>query len=156
MSRIEESIEVDVPVQVAYNQWTQFETFPQFMEGVESVTQLDDRSLRWVADVSGRKREWIAEITEQLPDQRIAWRSITPDVSQEGVVDFHRIADGKSQLMVQMQFEPVGVAERAGDMLGMVNRQVKGDLERFKKFIEARGHETGGWRGKIEQPDVRS
>lgn len=156
MSRIEESIDVDVPVQVAYNQWTQFETFPQFMEGVESVTQLDDRSIRWVADVNGRKREWIAEITEQMPDQRIAWKSITPDVLHEGVVDFHRIADGKSQVMVQMQYEPVGVAERAGDMLGMVTRQVKGDLDRFKKFIEARGHETGGWRGKIEQPDVRS
>ena len=150
MSSIEQSIEVNVPVGTAYNQWTQFEEFPKFMEGVEQVRQLDDTSLRWVVQIAGQRREWDAKITEQTPDQRIAWTNIDGPTNA-GVVTFHRIDDNTSKVMLQMEYEPEGAVETAGDALGIVKGRIKGDLARFKEFIEARGSETGAWRGEVEQ-----
>jgi uncharacterized membrane protein len=152
MSVIEESIEVEVPLSTAYNQWTQFEEFPQFMEGVEKVIQLDDDQLRWVAEIGGQRREWEAKITEQRPDERVAWTS-TEGAKNAGVVTFHRIDDNITRVMLQLEFEPEGLAEKAGDALGVVQRRAKGDLERFKEMIEWRGRETGAWRGEIDRPD---
>jgi uncharacterized membrane protein len=150
MSRIMEAIDVHVPVRTAYDQWTQFETFPNFMEGVKSVRQLDDTTLEWVADVAGREKRWKATITEQAPDQRIAWTS-TQGAHNAGVVTFHRIDDGTSRVTLQLDVDPEGPVENVGDALGLVTRQVKGDMERFKDFIEARGTETGAWRGEVDQ-----
>ena len=150
MSRIMEAIDVHVPVRTAYDQWTQFETFPSFMEGVKSVRQLDDTTLEWVADVAGREKRWKATITEQSPDQRIAWTS-TQGAHNAGVVTFHRIDDGTSRVTLQLDVDPEGPVENVGDALGLVTRQVKGDMERFKDFIEARGTETGAWRGEVDQ-----
>ena len=150
MSTIEESIEVQVPVRTAYNQWTQVEEFPQFMEGVEEVRQLDDTHLHWKADIGGQEREWDAEITEQHPDERVAWRS-TEGAQHAGVVTFHRIGDEQARVMLQLDVEPEGITEQVGDKLGFVKRRVKGDLERFKDLIESRGRETGAWRGEVEQ-----
>ena len=151
MSTIEQSIDVNVPVHTAYNQWTQFEEFPQFMEGVEAVRQLDNQRLHWRANVGGKVEEWDAVITEQHPDERIAWKNTT-GASNAGVVTFHRLADNKTRVMLQMEYDPQGVVENVGDMLGVVSRRVANDLERFKEFIEARGHETGAWRGEVERP----
>jgi uncharacterized membrane protein len=148
MSTVEESVEVQVPVRTAYNQWTQFEDFPQFMEGVESVTQKGDRRLRWVADVGGVRREWDARISEQIPDNRIAWHA-TEGARNAGVVTFHPIDDDVTRIMLQLEFDPEGLVEQSGDKLGLVRRRVSGDLRRFKDFIESRRHETGGWRGQI-------
>jgi uncharacterized membrane protein len=150
MSTIEQSIEVGVPVNTAYNQWTQFEDFPRFMEGVESIKQLDDTTMHWVTEIGGQKREFDAKITEQTPDQRIAWRA-DGEASQAGVVTFHRLSENQTRVMLQMEFEPEGFAEKAGDILGIVERRTKGDLERFKEFIESRGQETGAWRGEVDQ-----
>jgi uncharacterized membrane protein len=152
MANIEQSIDVEVPVRTAYDQWTQFEEFPRFMEGVEEVRQLDDTHTHWRTKVAGRDKEFDATITEQTPDQRIAW---TSDSGPEhaGVVTFHRIDDSHTRVMLQMDYEPEGVAEKVGDALGLVTRRVKGDLERFKALIESRGPDgqTGGWRGEVEQ-----
>jgi uncharacterized membrane protein len=150
MATIEKSIDVDVPVRVAYNQWTQFEEFPRFMEGVREVRQLDDKTLRWKAEVGGKEEEWVAEITEQIPDERIAWRT-RAGARNAGVVTFHRIADGRTRIMLQLEYAPDGVVENVGDALGVVSRRVTGDLQRFKEFIEARSRETGAWRGEIRQ-----
>jgi uncharacterized membrane protein len=152
MSTIEQSIEVQVPVRTAYNQWTQFEDFPQFMEGVEEVRQLDDTRLEWVADIGGQRREWEAKITEQIPDERIAWANVG-GLTHAGVVTFHRISDDTSKVMLQMEYDPEGFVENIGDFLGIVKKRVKGDLERFKEFIERAGSETGAWRGEVEQPN---
>jgi uncharacterized membrane protein len=151
MAQIEQSIEVDVPVRTAYNQWTQFEEFPRFMEGVKTVRQLDDRRLRWYAEVAGRDKEWDAEITEQIPDERIAWRS-TQGAPNAGVVTFHRLSDTRTRITLQLDYDPEGVTETVGDALGVMSARVKGDLERFKEFIETRGVETGAWRGSIGAP----
>jgi uncharacterized membrane protein len=148
VSTIERSIEVEVPVRTAYNQWTQFEEFPQFMEGVESVRQLDDRHLHWIAEIGGVRREWDAEITEQHPDERVAWRA-TSGTRNAGVVTFHRLDADRTKIMLQLEVEPEGLVEQAGDRLGLVSRRASGDLERFKDYIEARGHETGAWRGDV-------
>jgi uncharacterized membrane protein len=150
MSEIMESVDVNVPVRTAYDQWTQFESFPQFMDGVKQVRQLDDRTLEWVADVAGKEKRWKAKITEQEPDQRIAWTS-TEGARNAGVVTFHRLGEGKSRVTLQLDVEPEGALETAGDALGVVKRRVKDDMERFKKFIESRGTETGAWRGEVEQ-----
>ncbi|MCW5892411.1 MAG: SRPBCC family protein [bacterium] len=151
-SLIEKGIEVEAPVRVAYDQWTQFEDFPRFMEGVLSVEQLDDRRLRWTADVgAGNTREWTAEITEQLPDRRIAWRSLE-GARNRGVVTFHHVAPDRCRVMLQLEYEPEGLMENVGDVLGVMSARVSGDLERFKRFIEDRGTETGGWRGTIGRP----
>jgi len=150
MANIEQSIDVEVPVRTAYNQWTQFEEFPRFMEGVEEIRQVDDTHTHWRTKVAGREKEFDAVITEQTPDQRIAW---TSDSGPEhaGVVTFHRLDERRTRVMVQMDYEPEGVAEKVGDALGLVTRRVKGDLERFKELIESRGAETGGWRGEVDQ-----
>lgn len=148
MATIEESVDVEVPVRTAYNQWTQFEEFPRFMEGVRSVTQLDDTHLHWSAEIAGVAREWDAEITEQHPDERVAWRATT-GAENAGVVTFHRLSDATTRVMLQLDFEPDGVVEQAGDKLGFVKRRAVGDLQRFKGFIEGRGSETGAWRGDV-------
>jgi uncharacterized membrane protein len=148
MSTIEKSIDVEVPVRTAYNQWTQFEEFPRFMENVEHVRQLDDRRLHWRASVGGKTVEWEAEITEQHPDERIAWRS-RGGAHNAGVVTFHRLGDSRTRVMLQLDYDPQGVTENVGDALGVVSRRVEGDLQRFKAFIEGRGRETGAWRGDI-------
>jgi uncharacterized membrane protein len=150
MSSIEQSIEVQVPVRTAYNQWTQFEDFPHFMEGVKEIKQLDDTSLHWTVEIAGQVREFDAKITEQNPDERIAWTTIDGP-HQAGVVTFHRIAENQTKVMLQMEFEPEGIVEKAGAALGVVDSRVKGDLERFKSFIESRGQETGAWRGEVDQ-----
>jgi uncharacterized membrane protein len=154
MSRIEQSIDVNVPVRTAYNQWTQFEDFPAFMEGVEEVKQITDTRLRWRAEIAGVEREWEAEIDEQRPDERIAWHAIDGPTNA-GVVTFHRIDDGKTRVMLQLEFEPDDALEKTGDALGFVKRRAKGDVERFKKFIEGRGTETGAWRGEVPQDPTR-
>ena len=153
MSTIVESIDVQVPVRTAYNQWTQFEEFPQFMEGVERVEQLDDTRLHWVAKVAGKTKEWDAKITEQTPDQRIAWTA-TSGAENAGVVTFHRFDDATTRVTVQMDVDPEGPVENVGDAVGVPERRVKGDLERFKEFIESRGRETGAWRGEVKQTNL--
>jgi uncharacterized membrane protein len=150
MSRIEASIEVDVPVSTAYNQWTQFEEFPRFMDGVDSVTQVDDTHLRWVASVGGSSHEWMAEISEQRPDERVAWHA-TDGKANAGVVTFHRLDEGRTKVMVQMDYEPEGLKESLGSALGSDERRVKADLERFKELVEGRGVESGAWRGEVER-----
>jgi uncharacterized membrane protein len=153
MASIEKSIDVRAPVSVAYNQWTQFEEFPRFMEGVKSVQQLDDKRLRWVAEIGGQETEWDAEITEQMPDQRVAWTN-TSGTRNAGAVDFHHLDDMTTRVTLMMDYEPTGMKENVGSALGFVSRRVEGDLERFKEFVEARGRETGGWRGEIERHKV--
>jgi uncharacterized membrane protein len=148
MSTLEKSIEVNVPVRTSYNQWTQFEEFPRFMEGVKAVKQLDDTRLHWKAEIAGQEKEWDAEITEQTPDQRIAWTSRGGAING-GVVTFHRLSDVTSKVMLQLEYDPQGFVENVGDALGVVSSRVQGDLERFKEFIEKRGRETGGWRGQV-------
>lgn len=150
MANYEKSIDVHVPVRTAYNQWTQFESFPRFMDGVESVTQINDKTLRWKANVMGKTEEWSAEITEQTPDKRIAWAS-TSGARNAGVVTFHTIDEDTTRVMLQIDYEPQGMVENVGDALGMVERRMSGDLERFKEFIEARDTETGAWRGQIPE-----
>lgn len=150
MSTIEKSIDVKVPVRTAYNQWTQFEEFPRFMEGIENVRQIDDTHLHFVANVGGKRKEWDAEITEQVPDQRIAWRD-TAGAPNAGVVTFHRLAPETTRVMLQLEYDPQGFIENAGDLVGVVSSRVNGDLERFKSFIESRGNETGAWRGEVRQ-----
>lgn len=153
MRAIEQGIEVDVPLTTAYNQWTQFEEFPEFMEGVEQVQQLDDVRLHWKAEIAGVDREWDAEITEQIPDERVAWAS-TGGVRTAGVVTFHRLDDSKTKVMLQLEFDPEGFTEAAGDALGIIERRAKGDLKRFKKFIESRPTETGAWRGEVPRHET--
>jgi uncharacterized membrane protein len=154
MASVVESIDVKVPVSTAYNQWTQFEDFPHFMEGVKSVTQTDDTHLHWVAEVAGQEKEWDAEISEQHPDERVAWNA-TSGAENAGVVTFHRIDDETSRVTLQMDVDPEGVVENVDTALGFLDRRVKGDLERFKEFIESRGSETGAWRGEVEAPAQR-
>jgi uncharacterized membrane protein len=149
MSVVEKSIEINVPVRTAYNQWTQFEEFPNFMEGVKQVTQIDDTHLHWKADIGGKEKEWDAEITEQIPDNRIAWRS-RDGAMNAGVVTFHRLSDSTSKIMVQMEYGPEGLVENVGDAVGVVSQRVVGDLERFKRYIESRGQESGAWRGTVK------
>ena len=148
MARIEETIEVAVPVRTAYDQWTQFEEFPRFMEGVEEVRQLDDAHLHWKAHVGGRTHEWDAEITEQVPDTIIAWKA-TSGYSNAGSVRFAPAGDGGTAVTVVLAYEPEGAVEKAADWLGLAQRRVRSDLERFREMIEARGQATGAWRGEL-------
>ena len=150
MSTKVEYIDVDVPVHVAYNQWTQFETFPQFMGGVESITQIDDVTNHWVTKVAGVQREFDTRISEQVPDERIAWSSVE-GTTHAGVVTFHRLSDTSCRVTVQMDVEPEGLVETAGDKLGVIGGRIEDDLKKFKEFIESTGHETGGWRGQVDQ-----
>ena len=151
MSVIEKSIDVRVPVRTAYNQWTQFEDFPQFMEGIVGVAQLDDTHVRFTARVGGKEKIWEARITEQIPDERVAWCSTT-GARNAGVVTFHRIAPDKTRVMLQVEYDPEGFVENVGDFVGVVSARVEADLERFKGFIESRGAETGAWRGSVLHP----
>ena len=153
MPRFEDTIEVDVPVSTAYAQWTQFESFPKFMEGVESVTQVDDKTLTWKADVAGQRKEWTAEITDQTPDRRIAWKS-TSGADNAGAVLFESASPGKTRITLKLDADPEGVVETVGANLGFLERRVKGDLERFKTFIESRDGPTGEWTGEIHGDDV--
>jgi uncharacterized membrane protein len=150
MSTIEESIEVQVPVRTVYDQWTQFEEFPRFMEGVEEIRQIDDTHLHWVTEIGGKRKEFDAEVTEQTPDERVAWRS-TNGAENAGVVTFHKTGENETRIMVQIDVDPDGAVEAAGDALGVPKRRVKGDLERFKELIESRGEATGAWRGEVSQ-----
>ncbi len=147
MTRVEHRVLVNVPVSTAYNQWTQFEDFPHFMEGVESVTQLDDKRLHWVAEIAGARREWDAEIVDQEPDQKISWKSLdgTPNA---GTVTFASEGSG-TRVFLDLDVEPQGLVETIGDKLGFVSKQAEGDLKRFKEFIESRNTETGAWRGEV-------
>jgi uncharacterized membrane protein len=150
MARVEESIEVNVPVSTAYNQWTQFEEFPEFMEGVESVKQIDDTHLRWVAEIGGQRHEWSAEIVEQKPDKMVAWRALEGH-DNSGTVTFEPLDQNRTRINVVMEHETEGLTETLGSALGADSRRVKGDLERFKELVESRGVETGAWRGEVEQ-----
>ena len=150
ISSVEESIEVDVPLRTAYNQWTQFEEFPRFMESVQEVRQVDDTHQHWRAVVGGRTKEWDAEITEQIPDQRIAWRS-TSGARSSGVVVFHPKGDNKTKIVLTMSYQPETTGEKLGDAMGGMKLTAKGNLRRFKDLIEGRGVETGAWRGTVVQ-----
>ncbi|MEU3597734.1 SRPBCC family protein [Streptomyces sp. NPDC006798] len=147
MSKIEESVEVAVPLTTVYDQWTQFEDFPHFMDGVERIEQRTPTLTHWVTQVGGVRREFDAEITEQRPGERIAWTTVGGEVRQAGVVTFHRLDDTRTKVMLQLDHDPSGIADTIGDKLGFVRHRAKGDLERFKSFIEERGSATGGWRG---------
>jgi uncharacterized membrane protein len=149
MASVTKSIDVNVPISTAYNQWTQFETFPEFMGGVEKITQTDDTHTHWVTTVGGARREFDTEITEQHPDERVAWKS-TDGTTHAGVVTFHRLSDATSRVTVQLDWEPEGIVEKAGSVLNFDDRQVKSDLDRFKQFIESRGNESGAWRGEVD------
>jgi uncharacterized membrane protein len=157
MPKIEDTIDVQVPVQQAYNQWTQFEDFPNFMEGIQSVQQLDDTHVHWVAEIRGESREWTTEITEQQPDQKVAWKTIEGEVKNDGVVTFEPMGDDQTRVNVQMDVEGDSTAENVGaDLLGVVKSQVRGDLERFKQLIEGRGgEETGAWRGEVREGETK-
>ncbi|KNE81084.1 MULTISPECIES: SRPBCC family protein [Streptomyces] len=149
MSKVEESVEVEVPVRTAYDQWTQFEDFPQFMEGVERIEQRTPTRTHWVTEIAGVKREFDAEVTEQIPDERVAWTTVEGEVKQAGVVTFHRLDDKRTKVMLQLDHDPQGIADTVGDKMGFVKKQAKQDLSRFKSFIESRGVETGAWRGQV-------
>jgi len=150
MATVEKSIDVRVPVRTAYNQWTQFEEFPRFMEGVKEVHQVDDTHLHWVADIAGKTEEWDARITEQSPDQRVAWAAESGTMNA-GVVTFHKLDPETTRVMLQLEYDPAGLVETVGDKLGFVARRIEGDLGRFKEFIEERGRETGAWRGEVKE-----
>lgn len=154
MQHVERSIEVNAPVSTVYNQWTQFEDFPQFMEGVEEVKQLDDKRLYWRAKIGGKIEEWNAEIFEQIPDRRIAWRS-TSGAMNTGMVNFEPLGADRTRVSLKINYDPEGAMENIGSALGMVGGRVEGDLKRFKDFIETRGVETGGWRGRISGREVQ-
>ncbi len=155
MARYEHSIDVNMPVRTVYNQWTQFEEFPQFMQGIEEVRQIDDTNMHWRAEIAGMTQEWDAKITEQTPDQRVAWTS-TSGADHAGVVTFHYIEPEVTRVMLQIDYEPEGFIENVGAALGVVKARMAGDLDRFKEFIETRGRETGAWRGEIEQQNGHS
>jgi uncharacterized membrane protein len=149
VSTIEESVDVDVPVRVAYNQWTQFETFPEFMGGVESITQIDDTHNHWVTKIGGVTREFDTEITQQDPDQGIAWRTVGGDTQQAGLVTFHPLSETRTRVTIEIDWEPGDLVEKAGAAAGVDDRQVESDARRFKAFIESRGVPTGEWRGQV-------
>ena len=153
MPSIKKDIDVDVPVKIAYDQWTQFESFPQFMDGVKEVVQLDEKTLRWRAKVGGEEKEWEAEITDQVPDRHIAWRSTT-GAPNAGSVMFDSDSGDKTRVSLEISYEPQDAKEKVGDALGVLDRRVDGDLKRFKDFIEKRQAPTGGWRGEIHGGQV--
>ena len=152
MATIEKSIDVGVPVSVAYDQWTQFEEFPQFMDGIVEVKQLDDTHLHWVADIDGERKEWKAEVIEQEPDRVVAWRSVE-GLENSGRVEFEPIDSG-TRVSVAMQYDAEGVKESIGALFGVDGRQVANDLESFRELVEAREVPTGAWRGTVESGDV--
>jgi uncharacterized membrane protein len=153
MSTIEKAINVNAPVQTVYNQWTQFEEFPHFMDGVEKVRQVNDKTIQWRVNIGGQRKEFETVITEQIPDKRVAWRT-RGGVENSGVVTFHRISDNVTRVMLQMEYQPEGLVEKAGDFLGVTSHRIERDLERFKEFVEKRGMESGAWRGTISNPNA--
>jgi len=153
MENVQKSIEVDVPIGMAYNQWTQFEEFPRFMQGVEEVRQLSPTRLYWRAEIFGKAKEWEAEIYEQLPDQRISWRS-TAGAPNTGSVQFEKLGENRTRVSLSLSYEPESAMEKVGDALGILSFRIRGDLERFKEFIEKQGAETGAWRGQVEHGRV--
>lgn len=155
MNAVTESVEVDVPIRTAYNQWTQVETFPLFMEAVRTVEQIDDTHSRWTAELGGVNVGFDAVVTEQHPDERVAWKSLEGEVDHAGVVTFHRLDANRTLVTVQMEWEPHGALQKAGSMLSYDKFQVRRDIERFKQYIESRGVETGSWRGDVPSPDQR-
>ncbi|BBA36724.1 cyclase/dehydrase [Methylocaldum marinum] len=148
MASMHKSIEVNVPVKVAYNQWTQFEDFPSFMENIVEVSQVDDSHVHWHAEIAGKHKEWDTEIVEQVPDQRIAWRTMAGP-ENHGIVSFEPVGGDRTRVSVDIEYQPETTMEKVGEMLGMVSSNVEEDLENFRDFIESRGHETGAWRGEI-------
>ena len=155
MASVRESIEVEAPLQTVYNQWTQFEEFPRFMEGVKSVKQLDDTHLHWVAEIGGKEHAWDAEITHQEPDRRIAWRA-RDGKYVSGDVTFEPAGADRTEVTVEMTYDHEGLLEAVGSALGFDDRRVKGDLKRFKELVESRGRETGAWRGEVHRGEVTS
>jgi uncharacterized membrane protein len=153
MSTITESVDVEVPVSTAYNQWTQFESFPKFMDAVQRIDQVDGTHTHWVTEIAGVSREFDATITEQHPDERVAWKSDSGP-THAGVITFHRLDDKVTRVTAQMDIDPDGFAENVADKLGIIDRMVKSDMKRFKTFIEQRGTETGEWRGDVQRPGV--
>lgn len=153
MTTLEKTVTVDVPLSTAYNQWTQFETFPTFMEGVEEVRQLDDTHLHWKAEIAGVRREWDAEIIDQTPDERITWRAVD-GTRNDGTVSFRAEDPGHTAVTLRLDFEPEGIVEKAGDVLHLVQHRVSGDLDRFKEFIEHHGGASGAWRGDVKPGDI--
>jgi uncharacterized membrane protein len=151
---IEEQLELDVPVSTAYNQWTQFEDFPLFMEGVEHVRQVDDTTLHWAASIGGKRAEWDAKIVEQVPDERIVWESLDGKQTR-GTVRFDRLGDSRTLIRLEMSYRPTGPLEKLGSAIGLDRRRVRGDLERFRELIEARGIESGAWRGEVHSGTAR-
>lgn len=149
MASIIETIDVDVPVSTAYNQWTQFESFPHFLSFVESITQLDDTTTRWKVRIGGVEREFTADITEQHPDERVAWKSVD-EPHHAGVVTFHKLDDTHTRVTVQLEWAPQGFVETVGAAIGIDDHAIKKDLAKFKEFIESRGAETGAWRGDVD------
>lgn len=148
MEQIEKTFDVDCPVHTVYNQWTQFEEFPRFMDGVKEVRQTDDTHLHWRASIAGKEKEWDAQIVEQVPDQRIAWRSTT-GAPNSGTVRFEPLNKERTRVELRMEYEPQGVVEKAGDTLGMVSGKVDKAVEKFKSMLQERGAETGAWRGEV-------
>jgi uncharacterized membrane protein len=155
LETVKESIDVTVPVSTAYNQWTQFEEFPKFMQGVESVRQIDDTHLNWVAAVGGERREWQAEIVEQVPDEKLAWRAVDGN-GPNGIVTFEPLGEDRTLITVELSYEPEGFKETLGAKMGLDNSQVQEDLERFKQVVEVLGQETGAWRGEVHSGQRRS
>ena len=153
MSTVKETVDVEVSLRKAYDQWTQFEDFPNFMEGVEEVTQLDDRHNHWTTSIGGIRREFDTEIVDQMADDRITWRSVGGDTQQRGSVRFERLDDTHTRVELTMDIEPTGVAEKGADALGMIDRRVKDDLRRFKDYVESGAGPAGGWRGRIRPGD---
>jgi uncharacterized membrane protein len=149
MERIEKTIEVDCPIRTVYNQWTQFEEFPRFMDGVKSVKQLDDTHVHWHAEIWGKDKEWDAEITEQVPDERISWKSVSGDAPNAGTVRFERLSGDRTRVRLVMAYEPQGAVESTGDALGILSASVQSSVKNFKKYIEEKGIEDGGWRGTV-------
>jgi uncharacterized membrane protein len=148
MASVVKSVDVEAPIAAVYNQWTQFESFPQFMSGVDSITQTDDTHTHWVTSIGGVTREFDTEVTEQHPEERVAWKS-TDGTTHAGVITFHRLGETSTKVTAQIDWQPEGVVEKAGSVLGFDDRQVQSDLDHFKEFIESRGHETGAWRGDV-------
>ncbi|HET6742009.1 MAG TPA: SRPBCC family protein [Kribbella sp.] len=153
MGNTTESVDVEAPISTVYNQWTQFESFPQFMDGVDRIKQIDDTHTHWVTSIAGVTREFDATITEQHPDERVAWRSDT-EPRHAGVITFHRLSATSTRVTAQMDIDPDGFAEQVADKTGLISHRVNGDLQRFKALIERRGSETGGWRGDVDRPDA--
>jgi uncharacterized membrane protein len=150
MAAVTKSIDVNVPVSTAYNQWTQFESFPHFLDEVEEIRQVDDTTNHWRVKIGGAERQFDTVITEQLPDERVAWKSVAGDTEHAGVVTFHRLSDTETKVTVQLEWAPSDALEKIGAVFGLDDHAVKKDLENFKKFIESQGSETGAWRGDVE------